>query len=139
MLNLQITGIKCAPNTPFFLFPESYIEPSLDTFPLCNVFNPDGCQSFTNISENSLKLEKLNVFPNPVSSELTISFFLNTSSLLKIKLYNIKGQLMDFVHNTNYPIGYNTISCPVDKIINGVYYLKIEIDGVSEIKKIIKI
>src|SRR5690606_29939240 len=48
------TGIQCLPNYPI-LGTNTQVIPPLSTYPLCDLFNPNGCDVYWNISGNVYK------------------------------------------------------------------------------------
>ncbi|MPN39982.1 hypothetical protein SDC9_187517 [bioreactor metagenome] len=72
----------------------------------------------------------LMVSPNPVNETTTISYFLNNSGTISIKLFDAAGNLVTtFVNNEIQEIGNHQIEVNVSKIKTGMYYLQIGNDG----------
>jgi len=80
-------------------------------------------------------------YPNPISpnvNNLTVSFSIHKQGKVKIQLFNIKGQLVSTLLNEERNIGNHTISYPVDNLSSGIYFTKLNIDGVEkEISKVV--
>ena len=77
-------------------------------------------------------------FPNPFSSETTISFSLTTNlhEKARIEIFNIKGQLVENLQITNSP--NQQIIWNADNHASGVYFYKLVVDGIAvDTKKMI--
>ncbi|MBS3740827.1 MAG: T9SS type A sorting domain-containing protein, partial [Candidatus Cloacimonetes bacterium] len=81
--------------------------------------------------------------PNPITAKtnkVSISFALKKSSRVNIKLYNIKGQLVDEILNDNEPSGTHTITSSINNLSSGIYFIKMDVDGKNRaVKKMVKI
>lgn len=67
-------------------------------------------------------------YPNPFNPVTTISYSLKSDTNIKIKLYNVKGQLVDTVFEGLGKKGHNSIkwdSKKAQKITSGVYFYRI--------------
>lgn len=64
--NIYGTKIKCLPN----LIEHSNPIPVIDSMPLCNNFNPNGCPLLNSIE--TLNFDVVHVYPNPATSQLFI-------------------------------------------------------------------
>ena len=70
-------------------------------------------------------INNLNVFPNPASDNLNISFNAKENMLLYVDLFNSLGELVQKINDEDIAIGNNQFSTNTAKLANGVYYLKI--------------
>jgi hypothetical protein len=95
-------------------------------------FNTSNCQV---LSTDAFQSSKLKIFPNPVMSELQISFESDTLPY-KIQIYNTLGGLV-FEKNSQVQDLYNKID--ISNINSGIYFLRI-IDSTNHIyqKRIVK-
>lgn len=77
-------------------------------------------------------LESLNVYPNPASSKLNISW--DKSNNVAIRLFNTNGQLLYYNKETSLtkPLEINT-----SQFSSGIYYLKVSSDKGNYTKKVI--
>jgi hypothetical protein len=71
------------------------------------------------------------VFPNPASSQVTISFA--TIGHYEVSLVNINGQVLNNPVLTNS----NSLSMDVSHLKAGLYFIRIKHDGITETKKIV--
>jgi len=88
---------------------------------------PDGVLNY----ENGIDIE---VFPNPFSSSTTISVENNYDESIKIEVFSIEGQLIEFFNlkkNTPFVIGEN-LPC-------GTYLIHIVGENINQTKKIVKL
>ena len=82
----------------------------------------------------------LNIFPNPVNKESILVFDLSKTSEVELSLSNVLGQKLTFYKN-------NFIAGPYDLNVNelfktdlqqGIYFLSVTINGISETLKLVK-
>ena len=80
-------------------------------------------------------------YPNPIgpnSNDLAVSFSIHKAGKVKIQLFNIKGQLVAMLINEDKNIGDYTISRSVNDLPSGIYFTKLNVDGVDrEIRKVV--
>jgi len=80
-------------------------------------------------------------YPNPFSSEITISYNVPEDGKVKIEIYNALGQLISKVVDENLTAGayrtvWNVESSNAGKLANGLYLCKIVINGKATASKI---
>ena len=81
-------------------------------------------------------------YPNPFNPEVNISFSLPERSLVKLSIYNLKGQLVKTLinekyENGNFNIKWNGRNKQNEPVASGVYFYKFESKKFSKIKKIL--
>ncbi|RZJ28976.1 MAG: T9SS type A sorting domain-containing protein [Chryseobacterium sp.] len=76
-------------------------------------------------------------YPNPVSGKTTIPFRLNKSGKLTIKLYNIRGSLVQEIASGNYSSGENIVTFDSTNLPSGIYFYQLESSGIRQAKKMI--
>ena len=81
-------------------------------------------------AKNSFK-----VYPNPSSDEATVSFTLSKSTTTSINLYNTLGEKVMHIAENNYPKGMSNVSFNVSKLAVGVYFIKLNSDSYTEVKR----
>ena len=80
------------------------------------------------VNVNEKQVDKVQVYPNPVSSTLFIDG-LNGFSNLDVQIVSIQGQVIKEV--------VNSLEINVSNIESGIYFIKIECDGQQYLKKFI--
>lgn len=101
-----------------------------------NVFDasPSGIDA-PNMANNVL------LFPNPVQNTLSIQFALNTNTTIGISIVDLLGRELVFESNRQMEAGVYTIQVPSDLISNlnaGVYFIRIETNGLPQVVKFVK-
>ena len=82
---------------------------------------------------------KLDIYPNPASHTIHISLLSNNSETATISIYNQMGQKMGDETPFETTAVNNDLSLDISSFRNGVYFLKVDIDGKVVSKKFIKI
>ena len=72
---------------------------------------------------------RLNVYPNPFKHTTTISFNLNKTAITKIKIYNIKGQLIETLINDTKTAGNHLVVWNTNDYNSGLYLIQLIIDN----------
>ena len=76
-------------------------------------------------------------FPNPFNPETTISYQLIADSNIDLKVFNIKGQLVEILVNEFKPAGKHSIVWNAENQASGIYFYKLEAGEFEEIRKMI--
>ncbi len=77
-------------------------------------------------------------YPNPFNPNTTIKYGLKENSFVKISIYNLNGELVKTLVNSQKTAGYHQIIWNVNGIPSGVYLYKIDVEGkFREIRKCI--
>jgi hypothetical protein len=79
----------------------------------------------------------LNVYPNPFSNQATISFSLEQSGKVLIRLYNLAGEQVQLIDEKGYDAGTHEISLSAANLQKGFYICVITTNGGNYSKKII--
>ncbi|HTE29083.1 MAG TPA: M64 family metallopeptidase [Chryseolinea sp.] len=83
----------------------------------------------------------VSVFPNPVDKELNLSYSLRSPSLVQVELSDAMGKTVKTLVDENQSEGKYTLTFQDDELemkSAGVYYLRLKINGVSVIEKVIR-
>jgi len=83
-------------------------------------------------------------YPNPFNPETNISFSLPEESEVNLKIYNLKGQLVNILVNTRLGAGIHTFTWKGKDgsgkdVSSGIYFYKLMAGKYSETKKMVKI
>lgn len=81
-------------------------------------------------------------FPNPFNPETDIRFSVPTTAVVRIQIYNIMGQLVRTLTNTNYTAGVHRIhwdgrSDIGQNLSAGIYFYRMEAPGFEQAKKML--
>lgn len=97
-----------------------------------DVFNPSNCvlNSVNEMAENSI----LNMYPNPTTSQLTISINRNENFMVNVVIVDVFGR--ELIMNQSSEL--NQITFNLESLSAGIYFAKITVDGKTITKKIIK-
>ena len=77
-----------------------------------------------------------NAYPNPFNPSTTISIDLNNEAFVSMKVFNVMGQLVDVVNESNMPAGKNTITWDASQKASGVYLINTQIGNTTHQQKI---
>lgn len=78
------------------------------------------------------------IYPNPVASNATISFYNQKETRVAVRLFDANGALINNVANKIYPAGHNQVNVDVSRLIQAVYFIRIEREGKNETLRIVK-
>jgi len=92
------------------------------------------CDNFSEIeeSENS----NVNIYPNPVSDQLNISFSSENNEDMQINIYNVLGQEL-YSQTENINLGTNIVTINLETLENGIYFVKTKMGNKIQNFKII--
>ena len=79
----------------------------------------------TGIADPGSTFSSLNLFPNPASSSTEISFSLQSSSDVKVELFNLVGEKVKSVFAGNQNAGEQKLSIDCTDLNNGIYFVKL--------------
>lgn len=110
-----------------------------------NNANNLGCASVTlqggdpaSIGEiNDMVASEISTYPNPASSIVNVSFRLEKSEPVEIKLTDIQGKVVSTVRESNSALGEFKTSFDISGLKNGVYFIEIKVGNHSKVEKII--
>jgi hypothetical protein len=90
------------------------------------------------VSEHSADGNNLNVFPNPVSSNLHVTYTLDKTSQVSVKLFDLSGKLVIDLFNQQMPAGEQVYEANLPSDISkGVYMLHLTVNGEQTVKRIV--
>jgi flagellar hook assembly protein FlgD len=76
------------------------------------------------------------VFPNPAFDQITFRFYLENSSNVKIRIYDISGNLVSVITDKSYNAGNHEILFDAKNVLPGLYMTIIETFKGKDFKKI---
>ena len=74
-------------------------------------------------------------YPNPFNPTTTIVFAVPKTSVVSLKVYNALGQFVTTLFNKQFNMGSHQYIWNASSYPSGVYFLRLEADGFSEVKK----
>ncbi|GAA3949140.1 hypothetical protein GCM10022406_33670 [Hymenobacter algoricola] len=80
-------------------------------------------------SRTELASTALNVFPNPVTSQATVSFRLDKASRVDMVVFDAVGRQVQTLQAGTLPAGEQTLRWEAGKAAAGLYFLHLSIDG----------
>lgn len=90
----------------------------------------------TGVKENANSITELAVYPNPASSQLTISFSLIKNSDVKVDVLDLTGRLIATVMNETAPSGTVNKTVSTGSMAEGNYIVRITANGVVSQQKL---
>lgn len=99
----------------------------------------DSTGQVTSIDENNIISQKneLVCFPNPFNPNVTISYFLDKPSTVKIKIYNSKGQKIFKLLDKRKETGRHSVLWNANDFGSGIYFIQLIIDQQNQyVKKV---
>jgi uncharacterized lipoprotein YddW (UPF0748 family) len=92
--------------------------------------------SISDISATEI-VELSPVSPNPVREHATISYKLKKSGQVRLSLFDINGREQLVLKNVSQTIGDYTFDMEVTSLTNGIYFLRLNTEGVVVSRKIV--
>ncbi len=106
----------------------------------CTVISEPFNFSVVGIEDNPTTGSQIYVFPNPYQNQVNISYVLDKNALVSVEVFNAVGQLVDkLVDGQQTPAQYTyNFSAKENGLPTGIYFVKVTIDGVTTVKKVIE-
>lgn len=82
-------------------------------------------------------LVDLEILPNPIHKECNMKYNLPQKTNVNISLYNVTGRLIKEVINEDQNIGIYYKVFDMGNFAQGVYFIRLNTDGLSSVKKVI--
>jgi hypothetical protein len=83
-------------------------------------------------------IPNINVYPNPLNNVGNIGFSLESDSDVYVQIFNLSGQLVNEITETNMSSGNNTITFGADNLPKGTYIIRLTAGDKVETSKFIK-
>ena len=106
----------------------------VDTFCFCDTIT--AYRLGNGIEDPSLSYLNLAAYPNPFSSEMTVTYTLEHSAAVNVEVYTITGNRVKSTGATRQTAGKYTITVNGDDLSAGLYLLRISVDNQSVTQKI---
>jgi hypothetical protein len=92
----------------------------------------------TGINDISERLSDLNIFPNPVSHEFSLTFNMKKTEITSANIYSLDGKIAKELMNEKLVPGNFNRSFSIDELPSGIYLVKLNAGDASVTQKIIK-
>jgi hypothetical protein len=86
--------------------------------------------------ESAENIDELNVYPNPASDQITVSFFNPFNSEIKITIIDMIGKSI-YTNTINSEEGFNKTDINIAALTSGIYFIKVADSSSSTVKKFI--
>jgi hypothetical protein len=77
-------------------------------------------------------------FPNPVTNDVSINYFLPNKSLIEITIMDMQGKIVKEENLGNLSTGFGVSKINVASLSSGTYFLNMKADGIVRTKKFLK-
>ena len=92
--------------------------------------------------QDNLSIDKfipnINVYPNPMTTQGTINFDLESNSDVDVQIFNLSGQVVQVINMKNMAEGNNNIIFSADELPKGTYIIRLVAGDLVETTKFIK-
>lgn len=102
----------------------------------CETYKAEN-NSEVNINENVANNVELNIYPNPIVSEATISFNIEESAQVTYQVYDLSGRMVMNNVLGNYAQGSHKANFNVEALSAGTYIIKVQAGNASNTSKIL--
>ncbi|WP_051385046.1 T9SS type A sorting domain-containing protein [Flavobacterium enshiense] len=89
------------------------------------------------IEENSFVNNSVKVYPNPFSSTATITFSLNQSEKVSVKIFDLNGRLIRIISNGVLEGGKHSLTFDAEQLDTGIYFLQLQGEDFFKTEKIV--
>lgn len=86
--------------------------------------------------ESDIPVSLQTVYPNPVNSNLTVSFSLAKMTRISLSLYDLVGRPVTTIFSGNLPEGEHMLTTSVESLIEGIYICQIVTDRGTSTQKV---
>jgi hypothetical protein len=98
--------------------------------------------NITGIEIHSARAEyEIEIYPNPVTDQLTLSYTLPKNATVDINLMSADGKQLKTIARENQKPGTHTYTIPASQLnmnTSGLYYLRLNVDGSTIVEKLIR-
>ncbi|MBK8944053.1 MAG: T9SS type A sorting domain-containing protein [Ignavibacteriae bacterium] len=101
-----------------------------------SVYSPSTITDIDNNLNDNFEFE-FTVYPNPFNITTNINYKISQPTNVKIRIYNLLGELIEEVINDNHIIGYYNFEWNAENVSSGIYLFTISTNNYFESKKVI--
>ncbi|MFZ1689322.1 MAG: DUF1501 domain-containing protein [Flavobacteriales bacterium] len=126
--------------TDWFCLPVSEVDAILlNTYQPLAVVDPTGCLGIGIHEANQTSgTSLLEIHPNPFTERTTVTFNSNGGRAM-VQVFTEQGQLLTTLKNETLPIGTYTVDCDLGPMPAGVYYCRLQNEGLQSVKSMLKV
>ena len=103
----------------------------------CEDFVQGTGESIVENTTNSTNALEMNIYPNPVVSEATINFNVETAATVSYQIFDLTGRMVQNATLGNYGQGSHSVNFNVNGLSNGTYIVRVQAGSTSNIAKIL--
>jgi len=81
--------------------------------------------------------ETINIYPNPASDKITVTFDANDASAKQVVIYDLSGKELKAINTNTMNTSYDKLEIDLQNLSNGTYFVKVDSDINSATKKIV--
>ncbi len=100
--------------------------------PFNNKFKGIGASKVSNISDDYKLYQN---FPNPFNPATIISYKINQSGFVTLKVYNLVGQVVRTLVNENQEVGTYSKQFDASELSAGIYLYKLQVNNFTSVKR----
>jgi hypothetical protein len=108
-----------------------YRSPRFELFIIPNILL--GAQTFLK------EFDLFPAYPNPFNSTTTIEFELGNGGIVKMDVYNIRGQKIDSIINEVFPAGSHSVRWNRNHFPSGIYFCQLQAGSTIKVNKLVLI
>lgn len=110
-------------------------EGSISTSSMENAIDDALAAATSGINEKATSNFQLNVFPNPATDKLFVSYIHTQTGNIQLEIINMLGGKVKEITNENQQAGLNEITIDITGLKKGFYFLKISSDKADQLVK----
>ena len=87
-------------------------------------------------SEQTVETSSLSIYPNPVSTSTTVSFYVEETKNVSVKVFDMSGRLVTTLTDASFEEGDYEIIWNAAEINSGIYFLRMEAGDYLQMEKL---
>ena len=102
--------------------------------PGCRPLGHLNCARVAN--EQTIETSSLSIYPNPVSTSTTVSFYVEETKNVSLKIFDVSGRLVTTLADASFEEGDYEITWNAAEVNSGIYFLRMEAGDYSVTEKL---
>lgn len=103
----------------------------------CKSVHHSACRGIDNTTSTPEVSSLEDIYPNPVSTSTTVSFYVGQKENVSLKIFDMRGSLIATLADASFEEGDHEIAWNATDVNAGIYFLRMEAAGYSENRKLI--